>query len=71
MCNTLLPCFGNFFEEKISKTHQFYSQDMSDIQEKGLSLVDCIFHSIIVSISAAISMFSHFDGLLVNWLSLN
>ena len=67
--NTLLPCFGNFFEEKISKTHQFTVKICLILQEKGLSLVDCIFHSIIVSISAAISMLSHFDGLLVNWLS--
>ena len=71
ICNTLLPCFGNFFEEKISKTHQFYSQDLFDLTRKGSKLSRLIFHSNIVSISTATSMFSHFDGVLVNWLSLN
>ena len=72
ICNTLLPCFGNFFEEKISKTHQFYCPDMFYlIRKRVLSLDGCIFQSNIVLISAAISMLFHSDGLLVNWLILN
>ena len=38
MCNTLLPCFGNFFEEKISKTHQFTVKICLILQEKSLKL---------------------------------